>query len=144
MAILSKFCPQLSDLNRGAPLPDRRAQKVFVACVHARVCARRKIRVPPYKRGRHRAHVSEKHACLPQPAKAAITAVFINSSKARESPRVTPSPNCFLLKQKTIMADCTPCTLDAVKDFAGCYTKTSHAVFTELNISFFFFLPFLP
>lgn len=79
--------------------------------------------------------------CLPQPAKAAIAAVFINSYKARESPRVTPSPNCFPLKQKTIMADCTPCTLDAVKDFAGCYTKTSHAVFTELNISFFFFSP---
>lgn len=67
------------------------------------------------KRSRHAAHGSKKHAGLPQPANAVITAVFIKSYKARERPPVILSPACFLLKQKTINADCMPFTLDGVK-----------------------------
>lgn len=92
VAILSEFCPEPSDLNHRLCF-EIRAQKVFVA----RVCSPKNMRTP-VKRSRHRAHVSKKHACLPQPANAAITAVFINSYKARESPHVIPSPNCFPIK----------------------------------------------
>lgn len=134
VAILSEFCLELSDLNRRLHF-EIRAQKLFVA----RVCSLKNMRTS-VKRSRHRARLQE--ARLPSPAcKCSYHRRIYSSYKARESPHAIPSPNCFLLKQKRITADCTPFTLDAVKDFAGCYTKTSHAVFTELNIIFFFFLP---
>jgi len=67
------------------------------------------------KHSRQAAHGSKKHASAPQPANTAITTVFIKSHKARERPPVILSPACFLLKQKTINADCMPFTLDGAK-----------------------------
>lgn len=135
VAILSEFCLELSDLN-----PRLRfhigAQKVFVA----RVLAKKYASLCKVKQA---ASTCPREAGLPSSArKCNSPTVFTNSYKARESPCVIPFPNSFPLKQKTIPADCTPFTLDEVKDSAGCCSKTSHAVFTELNI-IFFFLPTL-
>lgn len=113
-----------------APLPDQSTQSFCSARVLAEKCA-------SLSKARQ-----TQSTCLQMPspaAEAALTALFMNSYNARESPHVLPSP----LNPKTITADCTPFTLDAVKDFAGCCTKTSHAVFTESNIIFFFFASYL-
>ena len=95
------------------------------------------------KRSRRGAHASKQHAWLPQPANAALPAALLHGYNAREGAHVTPSPNRSLSKQKTTTADRAPFTWDAVEDFAGCCTETSHAVFTELNTTLFFFLPTL-
>lgn len=135
VAILSEFCLELSNLNPRLCFQIG-AQKVFVARVLAKKYA-------SLHKAKQAASTCPREARLPSPAcRHSSPTVFINSYKVRESPYVIPSTNSFPLKRKTIPADCTPFTLDAVKDFAGCCTKTSHAVFTELNI-IFFFLPTL-
>lgn len=131
VAILSKFCLELSDLNRRLCFQIG-AQKVFVVRVLAK-------RYGSLRKAKQAVSTCPREARLLSTAsKRSSPTVFINSYKARENPHVIPFPNSFPLKQKTVPADCMPFTLDAVKDFAGCCTKTSHAVFTELNIIFFF------
>lgn len=61
VAILSEFCPELSNLNRRLHFKIR-AQKVFVACV----CSLKNTRTS-VKQSRHRARLQEAH--LPFPAR---------------------------------------------------------------------------